>query len=168
MTVYTFILIILAIFLVWRVYKRVQKMMASQRSIMSRHYTGVGVFGGMVLVALSETLNQPVIMTALLAATGIGIGWGVYALQKTRFNEQTVFYTPPANIGMVIAMLFFARLMQLGMEYYISQGPGTVAPAFTDSPVTMAAVGLFGGYFGTYSAGLMRWRMALRRKIMRG
>lgn len=167
MTVYTIILMILATFLVWRVYKRVQTMMVSQRSIMSRHYTGVGVFTGMVLVAASETVDRPVILTALLAATAIGIGWGVYALKKTRFDEQTVFYTPPANIGMVIAMLFFARLMQLGIEYYMGQGPGSAA-MFTESPVTMTAVGLFGGYFGTYSAGLMRWRLALRRKVLRG
>lgn len=167
MTIYTLILILLAIVLVWRVYKRVRGMMVSQRSIMSRHYTGVGVFTGMVLVAVSETVNRPVILTALLSATGIGIALGLHALRRTRFNDQTEFFTPPVNIGLAVAMLFFARVMQIGVDYYINQGSAP-AQVFTDSPVTMAAVGLLGGYFGTYSAGLMRWRMVLRKRILRG
>lgn len=167
MTIYTFILIILAIILVWRVYKRVQSMMVSQRSIMSRHYTGVGVFTAMVLVAFSETVYRPVILTALLAATGIGIALGLHALRKTHFNDQTEFFTPPARIGLTVAMLCFARLMQIAVDYYINQGSAP-AQVITSSPVTMAAVGLLGGYFGTYSAGLMRWRIVLRKRILRG
>ncbi|MFP5393591.1 MAG: hypothetical protein ACLGI6_18915 [Gammaproteobacteria bacterium] len=167
MTPTTLVLLMLAPVLVWRVYLRVKGMMVSQRSILSRHYTGVLVFFSMVLVAASETLKKPAILTVLLASTAVGIGWGVYGLRKTRFNNQTEFYTPPANLGMVIAMLFFARVMQIGFDLYMNNG-SSPTPAFTDSPVTMAAVGLLGGYFGTYSAGLVRWRHALRRQILRG
>src|SRR5688572_13741432 len=62
MTAYTLLLLLLAPVLVWRVYKRVQKAMASQRSIMSRHYTGLGVFTAMILVGVSETVQRPVIL----------------------------------------------------------------------------------------------------------
>lgn len=168
MTAYTLLLLLLAPILVWRVYKRVQGRMVSQRSVMTRHYTGVGVFTAMVLVAVSETLDRPEILTALLAATGIGIALGIHGLRKTRFNDQTEYFTPPAGIGMTVAMLFFARVMQIGVDIYMNQGSSAPTPGFTDSPITMAAVGLLGGYFGTFSAGLMRWRLILRRRILRG
>ena len=168
MNITTVALLVLAPILVWRVYLRVKAMMASQRSILQRHYTGVGVFTAMVVVAAIETSSRPPILGTLLVATAVGIGWGIYGLRQTRFDNATVFYTPPARLGLIIAMLCFARLMQIGIELYLNQGTGRPNPGFTDSAITMAAVGLLGGYCGTYSAGLVRWRWALHRQSLNG
>jgi hypothetical protein len=60
-------------------------------------------------------------------------------------------------------MLFAARILYIGFEMYANQGSDLPTPRFTDSPLTMLAVGLTGGYFGTYSAGLLRWRARLKK-----
>jgi hypothetical protein len=36
-------------------------------------------------------------------------------------------------------------------------------PKLTDYPFTLPSTGLLAGYFGTYSAGLLRWRYQLRK-----
>jgi hypothetical protein len=59
MTITTLALLLLTPILVWRIYTRLKTQMARQRSIMSRHYTGVLVFAGMILVSLSEVLSRP-------------------------------------------------------------------------------------------------------------
>ena len=163
MNLTTLALIVLAPLLVWRVYLRVKGMMQSQRSILSRHYTGVMVFTAMVLIAGSKVATRPLQLAALVMGVGAGIGLGMYALRKTRVDKLTLFFTPPARIGMVVAMLFFARLMQVGLALYMNSGE-----SFTDSALTMLMVGLLGGYFGIYSAGLIRWRRGLTREVLRG
>ncbi len=166
MNLTTLALIVLAPLLVWRVYRRVNGVMASQRSILSRHYTGLFVFTAMVLVAVSEVATRGLHLASLLLGTSAGICLGIYGLRHTRFDNATVFYTPPKRTGLLIAMLFFARVMQIGIELYLNQGSGKPNPEFTDSLVTMGAIGLLGGYFGTFSAGLIRWRRSLTRAVL--
>jgi hypothetical protein len=62
----TIALILLAPVLVWRVYSRVKSRMTRQRSIVSRHYTGLLAFFAMVALPASE-LSDP---RALAARVG--------------------------------------------------------------------------------------------------
>lgn len=168
MTITTLALLLLTPILVWRIYTRLKTQMARQRSIMSRHYTGVLVFAGMILVSLSEVLSRPAALGALAAGTALGVFWGVFALRRTVFEdtEGGYFFTPPMRLGIVMAMILVARVLYLGVEIYASQqGTGPAAPRFTDSPLTMLCVGLTAGYFATYSVGLLLWRRKLRQAI---
>ena len=167
MNITTLALLLLTPILVWRIYTRLKTQMARQRSIMSRHYTGVLVFGGMVLVTLSETLTRPYGLGALLAGTALGVFWGVFALRRSVFEdtEGGYYFTPPMRLGIVMAMILVARVLYIGIELYANQGSGQPAPRFTDSPLTMLCVGLTGGYFLTYSVGLLLWRRKLRQAI---
>ena len=165
MNITTIALLVLAPLLVWRVFLRVKAMMVSQRSILSRHYTGVLVFGGMVLVAASEVFRNLPMLGWLGLGTAAGIAYAVWGLRLTRFDNATVYFTPNARLGLVIAMLFVARVMYIGVEIYANQDSGVPTPGFTESPLTLLAIGLTGGYFGTYSAGLIRWRRSLTRAI---
>ena len=167
MTITTLALLLLTPILVWRIYTRLKTQMARQRSILSRHYTGVLVFLGMILVSLSEVLTRPYALGALAAGTALGVFWGVFALRRTVFEDLDVgyFFTPPTRLGIVMAMVLVARVLYLGVEIYASQGSGVPAPRFTDSPLTMLCVGLTGGYFGAYSVGLLLWRRRLRQAI---
>ena len=167
MTITTLALLLLTPILVWRIYTRLKTQMARQRSLMTRHYTGVLVFIGMILVSLSEVLTRPYPLGALAAGTALSVFWGVVALRRTVYEtlDTGYFFTPPMRLGIVMAMILVARVLYLGVEIYASQGSGLPAPRFTDSPLTMLCLGLTAAYFGTYSVGLLLWRRKLRQSI---
>jgi hypothetical protein len=162
----TIALLILLPVLVWRVYARIKSQMTRQRSIVSRHYTGVLAFFAMVAVPASE-LTDPLAMAALAGGTIAGLAIGVYGLRITRFEntDQGYFYTPNGRLGLLIAMALVARVAYLGILIYANKGLNVPTPRISDSPLTMMTVGLAGGYFWMYSAGLLRWRIKLRKEI---
>jgi hypothetical protein len=162
----TIALIILAPVLVWRVYARIKSRMTRQRSIVSRHYTGLLAFFAMVAVPASELAN-PLTLAALAAGLAAGLALGVYGLRVTRFEETSegYFFTPNARLGTLIAMALVARVLYLGVLIYANKGSNAPTPRITDSPLTMVTVGLAAGYFWMYSAGLLRWRLKLRKEI---
>ena len=167
MNITTLTLLVLTPFLVWRIYSRLRTAMARSRSIVSRHWTGLLVFAAMVLVPASELFRRLDMLGWLALGTAAGVAYGVWAFRHTRL-EQTAegcYFTPPARLGILIAMLFTARILYIGFEMYANQGSNTPTPRFTDSLVTMLAVGLTGGYFGTISAGLALWRYRIRKAI---
>jgi hypothetical protein len=167
MSLTTLALIALVPVLVWRIYQRLKTQMARQRSIMSRHYTGLLVFGAMVLVPATELGDRPFSLAALAAGAIAGIGLGAYGLRRTRFEDTSegYFFTPPMRMGILVAMPLVARVIYLGIEIYMNQGSNQPNPRFSDSPATMLSVGLAGAYFATFSASLMRWRQRLRKEV---
>ena len=168
MNITTLALLLLTPILVWRIYTRLKTQMARQRSLMTRHYTGVLVFVAMILVSLSKVVPYPYSLAALVAGTALGVFWGVFALRRTHYEETEggYFFTPPMRLGIAMAMVLVARVLYIGVNLYASQqGLGSAAPGFTDSPLTMLCVGLTGGYFATYSIGLLLWRRKLRLAI---
>jgi hypothetical protein len=167
MSLTTLALILLVPVLVWRVYKRLQSQMTRQRSIVSRHYTGLLVFGALLLVPLTELFDRPFSLAALAAGALAGIALGNVGLRRTRFEDtpEGYYFTPPARMSILIAMLLVARVIYLGIEIYLNQGSSQPNPRFSDSPVTMFCVGLCAAYFGTFSAALMRWRQRMRKEV---
>ncbi|MFC5549917.1 hypothetical protein [Massilia aerilata] len=167
MSITTAALILLVPVLVWRIYQRLKTQMMRQRSIMSRHYTGLLVFGAMVLVPLAELADRPLSLAALALGAIAGIGLGTYGLRRTRFEDtpEGYFFTPPMRMGILVAMLLVARVIYLGIEIYMNQGSSRPNPRFSDSEATMFCVGLTGAYFCTFSASLMRWRQRLRKAV---
>jgi hypothetical protein len=163
----TLALLVLTPLLVWRVYNRIKARMARQRSIVSRHYTGVLVFAAMIVVPAAQLLDSPYNLGALVVGAAFGIGWSMWGLKRTRFEDtqQGYFFTPPARLGILMAMILVARVLYIGVEIYANQGKGIPAPRLSDSPLTMLCVGLTAGYFGYYSAGLLRWRRSKRQEI---
>lgn len=166
-TVTTVALLLLTPVLVWRIYTRLKTQMQRQRSILTRHYTGIFVFIAMILVPASELLTNLPALAALAVGTAGGIGYGIWGLKLTRFEEtdEGYYFTPNARLGIVIAMLFTARVLYIGFELYANQGP---APRFTESLLTMLVVGLTGAYFGTYSIGVLRWRLKRQKASLAG
>jgi hypothetical protein len=167
MSLTTLALIILVPFLVWRVYKRLQSQMTRQRSILSRHYTGLLAFGAMLLVPATELGDAPFSLAGLAGGALAGIALGSYGLRRTRFEEtgEGYFFTPPARMGILIAMLLVARVIYLGIEIYLNQGSSQPNPRFSDSPLTMFCLGVAAAYFATFSAALVRWRRQKRKEV---
>ena len=167
MSLTTLALIALVPLLVWRIYSRIKHQMTRQRSIVSRHYTGIIVFAAMILVPGTELGDRPFQLAALAAGAIAGIALGSYALRRTRFEDtpEGYFFTPPSRMGVLVAMLLVARVIYLGIEIYMNQGSNRPNPRFTDSPITMLCLGMTAAYFATFSAGLMRWRQRKRKEI---
>ena len=170
MNITTLALLALTPILVWRIYARLKTQMARQRSIMSRHYTGILVFGALILVPLAQVIARPMELAALAAGTALGVFWGVFGLRRTRYEDtqEGYYFTPPMRLGIVMAMVLVARILYIGVELYTLQGSGATATRFTESPLSMLCVGLTGGYFLAYSVGLLLWRRRLRRAIELG
>lgn len=161
LTLGTVALLILGPLLVWRIYARVNKLMVRQQSIMARHWTGALVFLAMVLVTLSEVIGRDLmLMGSWAVGTAFGIGWALFAWKRMRLEitPEGYFYTPFRPLGILFAMVFAARVLYLLLEVYANQGSMPVQ-RLTDSPLTVLAITLMAGYFGTISAGLLRWRI---------
>jgi len=167
MSLTTAALIILVPFLIWRIYQRLKTQMARQRSILSRHYTGLLVFCAMILIPGTELGDRPFQLAALAAGAIGGMALGSYGLRRTRFEEtpEGYFFTPPQRMGVLVGMLLVARVIYLGIEIYMNQGSSTPNPRFTDSPATMFCLGFTAAYFATFSANLMRWRKQKRKEV---
>ena len=167
MSLTTLALIALVPLLVWRIYSRIKNQMTRQRSIVSRHYTGLLVFAALVLVPGTQLGDRPFQLAALAAGSLAGIALGAYGLARTNFedNPEGYFFTPPSRMGILVAMLLVARVIYLAIEIYMNQGSNHANPRFTDSPITMLCLGMTAAYFATFSAGLMRWRQRKRKEI---
>jgi hypothetical protein len=167
MSLTTLALIALIPFLIWRIYQRLKTQMGRQRSILSRHYTGLFVFGAMLLVPASELADRPLQLATLAAGAIGGIALGSYGLRRTRFEAtpEGYFFSVPQRMGVLAAMLLVARVLYLGVEIYMNQGSSQPNPRFTDSPLTMACLGITAAYFATFSFNLMRWRKQKRKEV---
>jgi hypothetical protein len=167
MSLTTLALIVLLPLLVWRIHSRLKTQMARQRSILSRHYTGLFVFVAMILLPATELGDRPFQLAALAAGAIGGIALANYGLRRTRFEDtpEGYFFTPPSRMGILVAMLLVARVLYLGVEIYMNQGSNRPNPRFTDSPITMVCLGMTAAYFATFSAALMRWRQRKRKEI---
>ena len=172
MSITTLALIVLFPFLVWRIYSRLKTQMTRQRSILSRHYTGAIVFVAALLVPGSQLADNPFGLAALaaLAAGAIaGIALANIGLRRTRVEvtPEGYFFTPPSRMGILVAMVLVARVLYLGLEFYLNQGTGRPYPRFTDSPLTLLSLGITAAYFATFSISLIRWRQSKRKDIER-
>jgi len=167
LTITTLALLVLTPLLVWRIYSRIKARMTRQRSIVSRHYTGILVFGAMIVVPAAQLLGAPYNLAALLVGAAGGIGYGVWGMKLTRFEDtpEGYWFTPNARLGLVMAMILVARILYIGIEVYANQGKGVPIQPITESPLTLLCIGLTAGYFGCYSAGLLRWRRRMRAEI---
>jgi uncharacterized membrane protein YiaA len=165
LTVTTVVLLILIPLLVWRIYMRLKMLFARQESVMWRHWSSAVFFPIVLASAASSMLANPPALSMLGGAVVIG-GWlGVYGLKKTRYEitERGYFFTAPVRVGMIICMLFLARVLQIAVEFYTNRQSETPHIIHHDQvmqhPATVITFGLLVGYFAVYSIGLIRWRL---------
>jgi len=146
--------------IMWRIYKRVQRLTVRQKSRLWRHWFGV-IFLPAVLLAMSTMLlAQPGVLAILLGAAAGGAALGLAALRRMGFERvgEEYFYTPYAPIGMLIAMIFIGRVLYRVFEM-LTLGARQM-PAFGSSPLTMGIMGVVAGYYLVVASGLLRWRLA--------
>ncbi len=162
----TLALLILIPLLIWRVYLRLRQFFVRQESLMWKHWTGAVLFPVMLLAAAASLLAGGPALAALVGGTVAG-GWlAFFALKKTRFETvgRRYYFTPYARFGILVCMLFAARVLQIGVELYMNRQSDFPQPITREMlvahPLSCAAFGLLAGYLATFSIGMLRWRRA--------
>ena len=155
-------LLFLVPLLVWRIYSRLKKLVARQKSQLWRHR--LVAFGVPALIVfLATTTKFEILPLSSLGAGVLAGGWlGVLGIKLSRFEQvgKDYYFTQHRYLGLAITMLFIARLLYRGMEIYLNTRLDVPVPPppFGQSPLTMAAYGMVTGYYAAYAWGLLRWR----------
>lgn len=158
----TLALLFLVPLLVWRIYSRLKKLVARQKSQLWRHRLVAFGFPALI-VFLATTTKFEILPLSSLGAGVLAGGWlGVLGIRLTRFEQvgKDYYFTQHRYLGLAITMLFIARLLYRGMEIYLNTRLDVPVPPppFGQSPLTMAAYGMVTGYYAAYAWGLLRWR----------
>lgn len=160
----TIALLVLVPLLVWRIYSRLKRMLARQESQLWRHWLSALAFP-VLLAWLALSMLDNVLGLSCLAAGALGGFWlGVFGLKSTRFETigKRYFFTPNLRIGIIVFMLFAARMLYRGLELYMVsrvETPNLMSQTeFVQSPATAAVLGLLAGYCASFSIGMLRWR----------
>lgn len=158
----TLALLCLVPLLVWRIYSRLKKLVARQKSQLWRHRLVAFGFPALIIFLATTTKFEILPLSSLGAGVLAGCWLGVLGIKLTRFEQigKDYFFTQHRYLGLAITMLFIARLLYRGMEIYLNTRLDVPLPPppFGQSPLTMAAYGMVTGYYATYAWGLLRWR----------
>jgi cytochrome b561 len=154
-------------FILWRIYKRVRRLVGRQHSRAWHHWAAAIFFPLLVALLGFASLAHPEALAALSAGVAGGVGLAIVGLRLTRFEvtPQGYFYTPNAHIGIALSLLFVGRILYRLVQVYTLTGPEAVAASqnFGRSPFTTLVVGLMAGYYTAYAIGLIRWRWRIKR-----
>jgi hypothetical protein len=145
----------------WRMYSRIRRMVGRQRSTSVRPWIPVIAFPILLCLVAIASMTHPAALAALLGGIAAGVGLGIYGLKLTKFEktEEGLFYTPNAHLGIALSLLLVGRLI-----YRVVQ-VSTIANAnsFGSNPMTIAILGMLGGYYVTYAIGHLLWRSRINR-----
>ena len=162
----TLALVLLIPLLIWRIYSRLKQFFVRQESLLWKHWVGAGFFAFLLLVA-AVGARQDVLALSSLGAGVLGGAWlAFFALKKTRFEIVGVryFFKPYDRFGILVCMLFAARVLQIGVELYLNRQSDFPQPISREMvmlhPLSCASFGLLAGYLAAFSAGMLRWRRA--------
>jgi hypothetical protein len=164
-------LFVLAPLVAWRVYVRFRRSVGRQKMSPVRPWIQLILFPALVGLIALATRMHPERLWWLAGGLACG-GWlSVMGLRLTQFEVTPgrLYYTPHAPLGIVLSLLFVARIIYRIFEIYVlDTGAGPGLQDFARSPVTLAVFGLLAGYYVGYAAGLVRWRRGvLARKRAR-
>lgn len=158
----------LGVLVLWRVYRRIRRMVGRQRLSRVRPWFTVTLFPLLIVFLALATLAHPAAALGLLAGVAAGVGLGELGLRLTRFEATPagLFYTPNAHLGIALSLLFIGRLVyRLGHAYLVDgTAPFSQPPSdMTGSPLTLMIFGTLAGYYVRYAVGLLQWRHRVTR-----
>jgi hypothetical protein len=156
-----YLLGIVTVFVIWRMYIRVRKIVGRQKFSAMRSWAAVCVFPILIAMLLVGAFTRPLLSLSGFAGVAIGVALGIYGLRHTKFegSSEGHFYTPGAHIGIALALLFIGRVTYKLIHKYMLTSSYTQSPAeIVESPLTLFIIGTLVGYFATYAFGLLRWR----------
>jgi hypothetical protein len=151
-------LVFTAIFL-WAMYRRLRRIIGRQPLSRARAQFLVMFYPLMLLVFAAISMSNTTTLLAMAVGAAVGLAGGFLGLRLTTFEAtpEGLFYTPNVLVGMSVFVLLIGRI---GYRYYMFTNfaaPGAAPPSYTSDPLTLATLAIMGGYFATYSFGLLRW-----------
>ena len=153
--------------ILWRLYRRVRRLVGRQRSRAWRHWVAAIFFPALLALLAAAAFSSPLALAALAAGVATGIGLSVWGLRLTRFEmtPEGIFYTPNAHIGIALSLLLVARIAyrfaEIGMAGGFRQAG---AQDFARSPLTLVIFGTLASYYAAYAIGVLRQRRELRTR----
>ena len=151
----------LAVFVGWRIYRRVRRLIGRQPVRPARLTATAILFPLLVVLVALPGLRDSVMLEGVVAGVigGIALGW--IGLRLTRFEAtpEGWFYRPNTALGVAISLLFVGRLVYRFGSIYVASGnldPATLQN-FGRSPLTVALLGLVAAYYATSAIGVLSW-----------
>jgi len=107
-----FLFAVLALFIGWRVYARVRRLIGRQRSRPWRHWTAAILFPILIALLSLAGLRSAAALASLVTGVAAGIALAVWGLKLTKFEAipEGLFYTPSAHIGIGLTLVVFGTL----------------------------------------------------------
>ncbi|MEO8385267.1 MAG: hypothetical protein ABI583_08495 [Betaproteobacteria bacterium] len=168
-TTSTMIWIAIGLLVVWRLYSRIRRLIGRQQSRAWRHWGAAILFPLLILLLGLGAITSPLALAALLTGLVVGIGLAVWGLRLTKFEKTDAgyFYTPNAHIGILISVIFIARLVFRAVQLMALTGAEArlATQDFGRSPLTLIIFGTMAGYYVWYAIGLLRWRAAVKAQM---
>ena len=159
--------LLIGVFVVWRFYSRIRRMVVRQQLSKVRPWITVCAFPVLLALLAASSIAQPLSLEALLGGTAVGVGLGIYGIRLTRFEKtpEGLYYTPSAHLGIALSVLLIGRLGYRAMQMYSFSDAGYTPPppgaGIANSPVTLLIFGALAGYYVSYAVGLLRWRRSV-------
>ncbi len=152
------------------IYRRFRRNFGRQplRPVRMRVRIGLLALIGMALLPLA--LRSLEFMAVIAAGVAIGLGLGIFAASRTRFeiHANEIHYIPHTYTGIAVFALFLARLvyrlvqLYLGGSYPVADGSGPSATGFApqsiaSSPLTVGLLFVLISY-NVYYSGRVLWK----------
>lgn len=160
---------LLAIFVGWRVYQRMRRLIGRQPVRTTRLVLTVIAFPLLLVLVGAASLRDVALIEGIAAGAIVGIGLGLLALRLTRFEVTAAgcFFVPNTVIGIAVSLLFIGRLVfRFGVLYGASGGidPSSLQ-SFGSSPLTLAIFGIVAAYYTTFAVGVLLWYRQARKQV---
>lgn len=163
------VIVVLAPFLVWRVWWRIRRTTGRQRLRPARLWGALLLLPPLLLLIAVVALRSAPALEALAAGT---LGGMLLALWNTRLTHlehsaEGGFYTPNTGIGLALTLLVAARLAYHALYFHGDAVAGDApqpADLLVSSPLTLFIIALRLAYGAAYAAGLLRLRRVAGRK----
>lgn len=151
----------LAVFVGWRVYRRVRRLIGRQPVRPRRLMATAILFPLLVVLVALPGLHDATMLAGIVAGVVGGIALGWIGLRLTRFEAtpEGYFYRPNTALGVAISLLFVGRLVYRFGSIYVASGnlDPTTLQNFGRSTLTVALLGLVAAYYSTSAIGVLAW-----------
>jgi cytochrome b561 len=154
--------ILLAVVVVWAVFRRIRRTIGRQPLQTRRLRVRIGILAVVGVLMLIATCRHPPLIGALFLGGGAGALLGAFGLRHTKFESTAEgrFYTPHTYIGIGVILLFVGRLVYRFATLHGEGSPVTAVDrgplaALQGSPVTLGIFGLLIGYYLVFNVGVL-------------